>query len=105
MIKDLEIEEGWHQLVQPLFDYIEKYNHEKEDSEKIRVKQCKEKFGTLRFYTTNDTEELDNLIKEAEQKSAVTCECCGKPGKLRSRNYWLKTLCDNCAKELGYEKA
>lgn len=44
------------------------------------------------------------MIDEAEAKSYTICEMCGKPGKTRSRHHWLCTLCDECAKELGYEE-
>lgn len=109
----LEIDRGWFKIVEPLFNYIEQYNADKKSDEnlteegeighKIQVFQCKEKFGTLRFYTNYAPEELDNLINEAERKSAVTCENCGEPGTLHHRNYWLKTLCKNCANKFGYE--
>lgn len=103
----LEIDKGWFNIVEPIFEYIENANKEnnEENSPKIEVRQCKEKFGTLRFYTTNATEELNNLIKEAERLSWNTCEVCGKPGKLRHRNYWLKTVCDKCAEEYGYSSS
>ena len=112
----LEIGEGWYSIVQPLFDYIHKYNagkkkyseFTKEDEEKglspqIEVIQVKEKFGGLRFYTSYTTKELNALIDEAEEKASKTCERCGKKGKLRCRRGWYATLCDECAKELNYD--
>ena len=44
---------------------------------------------------TCGTEEMYDLIEEAETKSATICEDCGKPGKLRSGG-WIRTLCDEC---------
>lgn len=102
-MRDLEIGEGWYPLVEPLFKYIEEYNKTAETP--IEVIQVKEKFGGLRFYTSAGTKELHDMIDEAEAKSYTICEMCGKPGKTRSRYHWLCTLCDECAKELGYEKA
>lgn len=61
-----------------------------------RASQVKEKFGTLRFYMTCETDEMDKLIQEAEHLSAVTCEECGEPGELRGTS-WLTTLCDSCS--------
>lgn len=58
--------------------------------------QVKSKFATLRFYMTSETEEMSALIREAEAKSAVTCEMCSMPGILRDDRYWLETLCDTC---------
>lgn len=63
-----------------------------------KAAQVKEKFGTLSFYMTTGTDEIYDLIAEAEKKSAVTCEVCGEPGELR-RGGWLKTLCDKHAEE------
>ena len=60
--------------------------------------QVKEKFGTLRFYMTTETEEMSALIREAEERSAVTCEECGSPGTCRDGG-WILTLCDKCAVE------
>ena len=57
-----------------------------------RASQVKEKFGTLRFYMTGQTAEMDDIIGEATRKSAVTCEECGKPGRLRGHG-WLYTAC------------
>ena len=60
-----------------------------------RAVQVKEKFGTLRFYMTGETEEMSRLIHRAEERSAVTCEKCGKPGEYRDLG-WAFTLCDSC---------
>ena len=40
---------------------------------------------------------FDELVSEAEKRSAVTCERCGQSGSIRARHGWVKTLCDNCA--------
>ena len=45
--------------------------------------QVKEKFGTLRFYYTGGDDRIDGMVRMAESMSAVTCETCGAPGKLR----------------------
>lgn len=57
-----------------------------------RASQVKEKYGTLRFYMTIQTDEMDPIITIAEKRSAVTCEQCGKKGKLRGRG-WYYTAC------------
>jgi hypothetical protein len=62
-----------------------------------RASQVKEKFGTLRFYMTCGTEEMDLLIDVAEAVSEITCEVCGLPGVLRNDYGWFRTLCDTCA--------
>ena len=60
----VECGEGWHELLKPVFDYIENYNKDKSDENKIIVEQVKEKFGTLRFYCSFYTDELEKLIEE-----------------------------------------
>lgn len=60
---------------------------------KIQAVQVKEKFGTLRFYTNCGNEYIDGLIAMAEAMSAVTCEECGKPGKVRGGG-WIYVACD-----------
>ncbi len=59
----------------------------------------KEKFGDIRIDIEEwppgiDTKAVYALISQYEQKSMVTCELCGKPGKKRPGG-WIKTLCDD----------
>lgn len=62
-----------------------------------RASQVKEKFGTLRLYVSSWTDEMADVIREAEKKSEVTCEHCGQPGTLRTDG-WYFTFCDTCEK-------
>ena len=61
------------------------------------VVQIKVKFGGLRFYFRSDgtdkstADQMNALVRDAEQRAAKTCEICGGPGVAR-RDYW--TLCD-----------
>ena len=85
-----EIGVGWHPLVAKLIENLfeagwDGYLH-----------QVKEKFGGLRFYTGDVNKEQNDLIKQAEKDSWITCEVCGEPGKLRGGG-WLRTLCDKHA--------
>lgn len=57
--------------------------------------QIKEKYGTLRFYMTTSTEEMDKITEEAEDKSEITCEECGQTGTLRGDG-WYYTACNEC---------
>ena len=61
-----------------------------------RASQVKEKMADLRFYLTCGTDEMYDLIDEASELSAKTCELCGKPGKVNEEGYWLSTRCDSC---------
>lgn len=82
---------GWHSLLDKIFEVL---------SEEAVVVQVKEKFGGLRFYTMNTTEEEDKVIRWAESESFKICEVCGKPGKCDTINDWRQTLCDKHRKEV-----
>lgn len=55
--------------------------------------QVKEKYGTLRFYVSYYTEEIDEVIDVLERKSATICEVCGCAGSVKG-GLWLYTACD-----------
>jgi hypothetical protein len=63
-----------------------------------RASQVKEKYGTLRFYMTSGTNEMYAITDKAERQSSVTCERCGKSGKMRGRG-WLYTACNRHTKK------
>ena len=84
------------------------------------INQIKEKFGSLRIYwslptegTWSDTTSehdreivhniMRSLVRYAEFLSGTTCEICGEPGTNLVKNYWVKTLCNTCAENKGYE--
>ena len=70
---------------------------EKMDDEASKVPvavQVKEKFGRLRFYVDNATDEHWNYISFAENMSYRTCENCGAVGRTYTDSSWLRTLCD-----------
>lgn len=66
--------------------------------EQVVATQIKEKFGTLRFYYHGGDDYIWGLEAMADSMSAVICEDCGKPGKLRSGG-WVRTLCEDHAHE------
>lgn len=61
--------------------------------EQVTLDQCKEKFGTLRFYYTGGDDYISGLVNMAESMSGVTCEECGSPGE-QSGGGWIRTLCE-----------
>lgn len=96
--------DGWEPLIrelsQGLEEEIQEYREDCPDSGVWpKAVQVKEKFGTLRFYMTFKTPGMAALIRKAEDKSAVTCEVCGKPGEGRSQRSWIMTLCEECDKD------
>lgn len=98
--KEPECFDGWFQLIYGLSAEIEKEAARAGlDSESWpEVAQIKEKFGTLRYYVRNTTHEIQALIVRAEQKSAVTCGKCGRPGRLNTDGY-MSVKCPACTEE------
>lgn len=66
------------------------------------IEQVKEKFGTLRFYVSGASDEVNNYITFAESMSAHVCEECGAPGESRNDG-WIKVLCDKHHSERNKE--
>ena len=82
---------GWVPILDELCDKLEAAGWDK------TIFQIKEKFGGLRFYIGEGTEEIFALITEAESKSFSTCQNCGKEGGQRTKNSgWAVTECDKC---------
>lgn len=67
-----------------------------EDSELPCVTQVKEKYGSLRFYMSEFTDNMEELIEKAEKKSSETCEGCGKKGRVVSE-CWHNCVCEDCS--------
>lgn len=88
-----ECGDGWYDLLYELFEKIETHfkTQPPEVVDAFSVQQIKEKYGTLRFYCSGD-DVVEGFIREAEDKSEVTCEACGKPGKIRPGG-WISVQC------------
>lgn len=96
----IECGKGWEQLYRPVLDYIEDYNKNKEEDEKIAILQIKEKWGRLVIYTNFTTNDLQYLIDAAENDSQYYCEECGShvdAGMVV--NGWMYTTCLDCLKK------
>jgi DNA replicative helicase MCM subunit Mcm2 (Cdc46/Mcm family) len=109
-----ECGDGWFDLVWRLCEDLEKLENEIIEKMKIedransllldedgviKVTQVKEKLGTLRFYLDSSNDQMEKRIAQAENESEVTCEKCGKPGKMRDDNHWYSVSCDKCYSE------
>lgn len=107
-----ECDDGWYALLDDLCSILSVIS--KASGVRIRATQVKEKFGSLRFYTTLDGAYvkkdqkawfsiIEDVINHAEDRSSSACEVCGAYGKLcSSKTGWLKTLCKKHFKERGY---
>jgi hypothetical protein len=106
--EEFECNSGWHTLISTALDTIESHLI----SGYIVLDQVKEKFGTLRIYYTdysNDPDYVSGVFDFAEMMSHHICEKCGKPGSTRHNLSWVQTLCENhyigvMAKKLDYTK-
>jgi hypothetical protein len=98
MERGIECDNGWLPLLEDLFLRMENIV-KKQNLINFWVVQIKEKLGDLRVYCENASSEMDNLIREYEEKSLETCELCGKPGKRNNFHGLLKITCSNCRKE------
>lgn len=100
---NIECRDGWFDLVNQLCVDISK------ECEQLGLSvadwpnavQIKEKFGCLRFYTSNSTDSVDDLKYIAMNDSMTICEVCGAPGRHYKEDCY-RTLCDSC--EVEYER-
>jgi hypothetical protein len=83
-----EVGQGWNLIIKDLISDLIKMGWNKE------ITQVKEKYGTLRFYIGEGTDDIHRRIAKAEIESTTICEATGKPGKLRTDIGWYRTLCD-----------
>lgn len=93
-----ECDDGWFDLINELSKELEsliirlKITYPNENFFPYAT-QVKEKFGTLRFYLSSETDEMSNLIEKYEIKSEKICEICGKEGLLDTKAYWYVVRC------------
>lgn len=80
---------GWSPIVERLWRLCKAQNPP------VMVEQVKEKFGGLRFYVGECSDEVYDVIVKGENESYTVCEDCGKPGRERPGG-WILTLCDEC---------
>ena len=113
-----ECDKGWYPLIDELIEKLEQFTKVSDKSKFLtwiykifkvydfQILQIKEKFGGLRVYISNETDERFNLIQEYEEKSYKTCEICGSTSgaMCRVNGGWYKTVCRKHAKEFGYKR-
>ena len=67
----------------------------------VEVSQIKQKFGGLRIYHYNASEDIRQLIDHAIEASWHTCERCGATeGVTTNLESYRLTLCQKCRKEI-----
>lgn len=107
-----DCDSGWFDILDKCFAKLQYFcDICSKDGREVQVvaDQIKEKFGFLRCYVTsygaNEIESsiIHDIIDQTEMLSAQTCEVTGASGVLCSRGGWLKTLCYEEARKLGYK--
>ena len=83
--------DGWFPLIDTLCAEIQRHI-DAANAQAVTAVQVKEKFGTLRFYTTGGDLYTRGLVWLADALSAVVCEECGAPA-LSSGTGWIVTRC------------
>jgi hypothetical protein len=91
------VDKGWREIIWEVSEKLENIILSKPEKDQAahHMTQCKEKFGGLRIYLSWWDDETNILLSEAENKSLITCEYCGKPGTLQ-RTGWWRVWCDPC---------
>lgn len=91
-----EVGDGWADVVARALHRIAAISNAGVD---FRILAIKEKFGTLRIYTSvlrNSvaTNAIEEIVALAEARSECTCEICGAEGVLYERGFELATRCE-----------
>jgi hypothetical protein len=91
-----DVPRGWVTLVRELSEELEPMAAEFGKKTRPVVQQLKQKMGELRAYVPGATQEMNNAILRAEERSRNTCEICGRDGSGRNQRGWKSTMCDGC---------
>jgi len=89
---------GWADLLEKLSEELteELKKYPEDVRENFYPTQVKEKYATLRYYTSISLDTLDDIIDKYEIISSQTCESCGGFGEARNTNGWWRTICEPC---------
>ncbi len=101
-----EMPYGWRkafgeQMCQELKEELDKFNF----TDKYRIIQIKEKYGTLRWYDGGYPigSKVQDIISKYEDLSMCYCYRCGKPTKYRTEG-WIEYFCEDCKDEYVKKK-
>jgi len=85
--------DGWFTLLNRVCEKLEKVRNS--SGLDLYFQQIKEKWGLLCIYMSFYTDEVENILEQAEKESSCICEWCGAPGELHTHG-WCRTLCPSC---------
>lgn len=97
-----EHSDGWYAIVRTMCLAISRHVKSSKEPIDFKFDQVKEKFGTLRVYSSGADEFISGVICMAENISASTCEVTGKPGQMCRKGHWFRTLSREQAAKDGY---
>ena len=86
--------DGWFKIINDLCERLEKLK-----LPSLKIRQVKQKLGSLRFYVDGANVKAMWLIDHAESLSEITCERCGQPGTFGIKKLAFRTRCLSCFKK------
>jgi hypothetical protein len=93
------VKEGWLELTKMCISDCIEAGWDKE------LLQCKQNYGTLKFRINQITPKILSVIKNYENISKRTCECCGTMDSVTQTKGWVMSLCPDCiVKEKEFKK-
>jgi ribosomal protein L37AE/L43A len=94
---------GWYDILFQMCLDIEKELEDKAElKEAFRFDQIKEKWGTLRVYSSGNNEIIYKIIALAEHNSGTVCENCGSTEDVKKEGPgWIITRCQKCKDEIA----
>ena len=90
--------DGWHKLFYLLCKHLRKHLEKVNLLDKFYFTQIKEKYGTMRVYTSCLPASVDHMIDLYECYSKYVCQNCGNTAKYCTTG-WIAHLCENCIKD------
>jgi hypothetical protein len=79
----LECGQYWFPLIQPIIDYIDEYNSQEENKEKIIIKRISSQNRQLDVQLNFRPLSLENIINDAITHSKDICEFCGASNSVK----------------------
>lgn len=103
---EMSCDDGWKDIIMTACLEMHTYNIRKKTHDlaynPVRVEQIKEKFGSLRIYTTGGDNWTNGVVDMAESMSKFICEVTGDRGAHCRKGFNLKTLSEKIANQHGY---
>ncbi len=97
-------QDGWFDLLYTLAGRIREHQAHSPYSGNMEIVQVAQKMGELQVNVRGGDTAIQNLIREAEQRSQSVCELDGKPavGLFVCAPHWFRYLCATCSELHGY---